>query len=142
MEQKRPVGRPRIHVDQAARQKAWRERHPEEVRERQRGYDLKRTPGHVNARVAKYRVGDAVVPATDLDVIRELHVQAARLCTRQREWHVDHVIPLRGRLVSGLHVSWNMQILPQQANQQKHRKFDQEEESAIQHAFTLARLKA
>jgi len=141
MEQKRPVGRPRIHANDAARKKAWRDRHLEEVREWDRNY-LKENPGIANAKAAKYRVGDAVVPATDLDAIREIYREAERLRTRLREWHVDHVIPLRGRIVSGLHVAWNLQILPQQANQQKHRKFDQEEESAIQHAFTLARLKA
>lgn len=39
-------------------------------------------------------------------------------------WEVDHIIPLRGEIVSGLHVPTNLQVVPKQTNRNKRNEYN------------------
>lgn len=54
----------------------------------------------------------------DMDKIREIYVN------RPDGYHVDHIIPLRGKFVSGLHVENNLQYLPAKENMRKHNSYE------------------
>lgn len=53
----------------------------------------------------------------DLDAIKRVYLEA-----QQRGLEVDHIYPLQGALVSGLHVANNLQLLTKAANCSKHNK--------------------
>lgn len=56
----------------------------------------------------------------DLAAIRAMYAEAERL-TREtdEQWVVDHIVPLRGKIVSGLHWHMNMRVIHWRENAAK-----------------------
>jgi hypothetical protein len=63
-----------------------------------------------------HRIPKWITPK-DIKVMKKLYAQATRktLATGVK-YHVDHIIPLRGKLVSGLHVPSNLQVISAKEN--------------------------
>lgn len=98
-------------------------------REKARKYALewqKKNPGKVRARNAlrKKSVKKATPKWANKKKIIEYYDKA---CEMQRiegvKYHVDHIVPIRGKNVCGLHVHWNLQIIKAQDNLKKGNKF-------------------
>lgn len=82
----------------------------------------KRNPGKEAAKTRRRQCDQSsrTPPWADQGAIEAFYVMAqrARECTGIR-FEVDHVIPLRGRGVSGLHVPHNLRVISRQENMMK-----------------------
>jgi hypothetical protein len=99
--------------------------HPDVVKTRLRDWKQK-NPERVRFHDGLKRAAKAkrTVAWANLDKIAEVYVMAkfAEELTLQPH-HVDHVIPLRGKLISGLHVETNLRVIPGADNLRKHNRF-------------------
>jgi len=76
----------------------------------------------VNANTAERNAAklNATPSWADLDAIRAVYAEAARLTAETGVRHeVDHIYPLQGKTVCGLHIAANLQILTRSENARK-----------------------
>lgn len=85
----------------------------------------KENPGVFKAKWSKRRASklQRTLPGHDEEILA-IYAEAAERRANGEDVHVDHVIPLQGRLVSGLHVPWNLEIIPASENCSKNNRFE------------------
>lgn len=107
--------------------KEYRKINGEVIKERIRIFK-KNNPHKVNADTAKRRA--AKQQATPLWVTKEMFLEirdlykVAKLLEKKTGivHHVDHIVPLNGKDVSGLHVPWNLRVITATENLSKSNK--------------------
>jgi len=103
------------------------EAHVEEIKARQRLWS-KQNRGIANALGRKYKLKKRNATPNWLTADQMEHMQClykvAAMYTAEGldVWHVDHIVPIRGKDVCGLHVPWNLRIITASENLQKGNK--------------------
>jgi len=109
----------------------FRNKDIEAYRAYQRAYQ-KANPDKMCAYVAKHRANK--LQATPAWLTKEQKADIAAMYTLAKKfeklcnisYHVDHIVPLAGKDVRGLHVPWNLQILPASVNMSKGNRHNEE----------------
>jgi 5-methylcytosine-specific restriction endonuclease McrA len=101
--------------------KRWREANPEKMKAARKAYH--EANPHVMAEVCRRRQAKLLkaTPAwANVQAMQAVYEEAKRLEAETGIPHeVDHVVPLQGRLVSGLHCETNLRVLPRSDNRRK-----------------------
>lgn len=118
----------RNREEKIAKLKAWCETNPDRHLAAKREW-YARNP-HMNAAYASKRRAaefQATPVWADFDKIAAFYEEARRLTVETGiEHHVDHIIPLRGKTVCGLHVHTNLRVIPATENLRKRNKLPEE----------------
>lgn len=111
-----------------ARSARWRDKNREYLREKDR-QDAKERPAYFcyktqKRHAAKLQRTPKWLTAEQLkDIQTEYELSAWCSKVMGIKYNVDHIVPLQGKTVCGLHVPWNLRVIPASDNFKKSNKF-------------------
>ena len=113
----------------SANKAAYRQRNREKHNEYNRGWfaenKAKRSMYTRNRQAAQLQRTPKWIDDEEMWLISEAYELAAlRSEMTGFKWHVDHIIPLQGKKVSGLHCPLNLQVIPGHENCKKSASFN------------------
>lgn len=102
----------------------WGRENPDKIRAKQQRYHAQHPwirPYHcMKRRMAKAKASPAWLTRAHKREILAFYIAAQEASkTTKVPHHVDHIIPIRGRKVCGLHVPWNLRIITAEENLRK-----------------------
>jgi hypothetical protein len=106
----------------------WQKANPNRVKANSSAYSKanpeKRNAFQAKRRAAKLQRTPGWLTKEHFKQIEQFYIEAKKLTLLKKEsFEVDHIVPLQGKNVSGLHVPWNLQILTHQKHKHKGNKF-------------------
>lgn len=117
------------HSDQyAVAKKRWQDNNAEYYKNQTKKY-REANPGWMSAQCAKRRAKKlnatpSWLSEDDFWWIEEVyHLAKVRSDCTGIKWVVDHIVPLQGKKVCGLHVPWNLQVITSVENSIKGNRF-------------------
>jgi hypothetical protein len=107
------------------RRREWAEKNSERIAARSREWERNNKSRRNHLTRKRQTAKQQRTPAwADPAKIASFYSEAQRLeSITGIPFEVDHIIPLRGKLVSGLHTESNLQLLPRQLNRRKSNSF-------------------
>ena len=108
---------------------SWKNKNKEELKKYKKEYAAKKqfklTSLQRKRHASKLQRTPAWLTPFDNLYIECLYSLAAMRSKHSGEkWHVDHVIPLQGKTVSGFHVPSNLRVVPAAYNLSKHNNYE------------------
>jgi hypothetical protein len=112
-----------------ARIAAWREANKEKMSQARRAWRVKNKDRDLantrNRQLGKIKRTPCWLTEDDYWMIEQAY-ELAKIRTQVFgfSWNVDHIVPLHGKTVSGLHVPNNLQVIPGTENSRKNNKYE------------------
>jgi 5-methylcytosine-specific restriction endonuclease McrA len=104
--------------------RAHQSRNRDDYRKRSKKYDqthkAEKAAREAFRRAQKLKATPPWLTKEHKDQMKAIYIERDRLCKLNGiMYHVDHIMPLLGKNMSGLHVPWNLQILTETENLHK-----------------------